>query len=51
MIHILDNLWQQRITLQGYYREPLADEAAALLTGYGPSPGDFDFTLFMSEHA
>jgi len=28
MVHILDNLWQQRITLQGYYREPLADEAA-----------------------
>jgi uncharacterized damage-inducible protein DinB len=125
MVHILDNLWQQRITLQGYYREPLADEAAydatelhedafptlavlqerwlieqremrayldtlteetlnstiryvipgvirkrvvwhilvdlilhatqhrseaaALLTDYGQSPGDFDFTLFMSE--
>ena len=28
MVHILDNIWQQRITLQGYYREPLADEAA-----------------------
>ena len=28
MVHILDNLWQQRITLQGYYEEPLADEAA-----------------------
>jgi uncharacterized damage-inducible protein DinB len=28
MIHIMDNLWQQRITLQGYYKEPLADEAA-----------------------
>lgn len=28
MIHILDNIWQQRITLQGYYRNPLADEAA-----------------------
>jgi uncharacterized damage-inducible protein DinB len=28
MVHILDNLWQQRITLQGYYKEPLADEAA-----------------------
>jgi uncharacterized damage-inducible protein DinB len=28
MVHILDNLWQQRITLQGYYQEPLADEAA-----------------------
>ena len=127
MLHILDNIWQQRITLQGYYREPLADEAAydatelhedtlptfaalherwiieqremqaylhtlteetlnstiryvipgavrqrvvwhvlvdliihatqhrseaaALLTTYGHSPGDFDFTLFMSERA
>ncbi len=28
MVHILDNIWQQRITLQGYYREPLANEAA-----------------------
>jgi len=28
MIHILDNIWQQRITLQGYYQNPLADEAA-----------------------
>jgi uncharacterized damage-inducible protein DinB len=28
MVHILDSLWQQRITLQGYYREPLANEAA-----------------------
>jgi uncharacterized damage-inducible protein DinB len=28
MVHILDNIWQQRITLQGYYRDPLADEAA-----------------------
>src|SRR5262245_60806148 len=28
MVHILDNIWQQRITLQGYYKEPLADEAA-----------------------
>ena len=28
MVHILDNLWQPRITLQGYYQEPLADEAA-----------------------
>jgi uncharacterized damage-inducible protein DinB len=127
MVHILDNLWQQRITLQGYYQEPLADEAAydatelhedalptldalrerwaieqremrayldtlteetlnstiryvipglvrerivwhilldlilhatqhrseaaALLTGYGHSPGDFDFTMFMNERA
>ena len=127
VVHILDNIWQQRITLQGYYRELLADEAAydatelhedalptfavlrerwtierremrayldtlteetlngtiryvipgarrervvwhvlldlilhatqhrseaaALLTGYGQSPGDFDFTLFMSERA
>ena len=126
MVHMLDNIWQQRITLQGYYQEPLADEAAydatelhedafptlamlqgrwmieqremrayldtlteetlngtiryvipgairervvwhilldlilhatqhrseaaALLTDYGQSPGDFDFTLFMSEH-
>ena len=28
MVHILDNIWQQRITLQGYYQEPLADEAS-----------------------
>jgi uncharacterized damage-inducible protein DinB len=28
MVHILDNLWQQRITLQGYYEKPLANEAA-----------------------
>ena len=28
MVHMLDNVWQQRITLQGYYQEPLADEAA-----------------------
>jgi uncharacterized damage-inducible protein DinB len=28
MVHILDNIWQQRITLQAYYQEPLADEAA-----------------------
>jgi len=28
MVHILDNIWQQRITLQGYYQNPLADEAA-----------------------
>ncbi len=127
MVHILDNLWQQRITLQGYYQEPLADqaaydatelhedafptfaalqtrwmteqhamrayldtlteetlngmiryvipgtvreyvvwhilldvtyhatqhrsEAAARLTSYNQSPGDFDFTLFLNEHA
>lgn len=127
MIHILDNIWQQRITLQGYYQEPLENqaaydatelhedalptfaalrerwlieqremwayidmlteeklnsticyvipgairkrivwhilldltlhatqhrsEAAALLTSYGQSPGDFDFTLFQSGHA
>src|SRR5215204_3601873 len=127
MVHILDNIWQQRITLQGYYQEPLADEAAydatelhedafptlpmlqarwvieqremlayldtlteetlngtiryvipgairervvwhilldlmlhatqhrseaaTLLTNYGQSPGDFDFTMFMTEHA
>ncbi len=127
MVHILDNIWQQRITLQGYYQEPLADEAAydatelhedafptlallqerwmierqemqtyldtlteetlngtiryvipgamrkrvvwhilldmvlhagqhrseaaALLTGYGQSPGDFDLTMFLNERA
>ena len=28
MVHLLDNIWQWRITLQGYYNEPLADEAA-----------------------
>ena len=28
MVHMLDNIWQQRITLQGFYKEPLADEAA-----------------------
>jgi uncharacterized damage-inducible protein DinB len=28
MVHILDNLWQQRITLQGFYKDPLPDEAA-----------------------
>jgi uncharacterized damage-inducible protein DinB len=28
MVHILDNIWQQRITLQGYYQESLADDAA-----------------------
>jgi uncharacterized damage-inducible protein DinB len=127
MVHILDNIWQQRITLQGYYQEPLANEAAydatelhqdafptlamlqarwvieqremwayletlteetlngtihyvipgairervvwhilldlilhatqhrsesaTLLTSYGQSPGDFDFTMFMNERA
>lgn len=127
MVHILDNTWQQRITLQGFYQEPLADEAAydatelhedtvptfaalqerwaieqremwayldtltdetlnstiryvipgavrervvwhilldvilhatqhrseaaALLTSYGQSPGDYDFTMFMSQRA
>jgi uncharacterized damage-inducible protein DinB len=127
MVHLLDNLWQWRITLQGYYNEPLANEAAydatelhedtfptfdalrerwvieqremraylgtltdetlngkiryvipgavrervvwhilldalfhamqhrseaaALLTSYGQSPGDYDFTVFMSERA
>ena len=127
MVHILDNIWQQRITLQGYYQGPLADEAAydatelhedalptftglrarwmteqqemrayldtlseetlngtiryvipgarrervvwhilldiifhadqhrseaaALLTGYGQSPGDYDFTMYMNERA
>ncbi len=125
MVHMLDNIWQWRITLQGYYKETLADEAAydatelheddyptlaalrerwfteqremrayidtmteetlngmiryvipgavrehvvwqilldaiihatqhrseaaALLTGYGQSPGDFDFTMFLNE--
>ena len=28
MVHLLDNIWQWRITLQGYYNEPLANEAA-----------------------
>jgi uncharacterized damage-inducible protein DinB len=127
MVHILDNIWQQRITLQGYYQKPLADEAAydatelhedtfptlgvlrerwaleqmemrayldtlteetlnstfryvipgairervvwhilidliihatqhrsevaALLTSYGQSPGDFDFTMSLNERA
>jgi uncharacterized damage-inducible protein DinB len=127
MVHILDNIWQQRITLQGFYQEPLADEAAydatelhedvfptlamlrerwmieqqemlayldtlteetlngtiryvipgamrehvvwhilldviihagqhrseaaALLTGYGQSPGEFGFTMFLNERA
>jgi uncharacterized damage-inducible protein DinB len=127
MVHILDNIWQQRITLQGFYHDPLADEAAydatelhedafptlaglqerwqierremwayldavteetlnstihyvipgamrervvwhilldlilhaaqhrseaaMLLTSYGQSPGDFDFTLFQNERA
>jgi hypothetical protein len=27
------------------------NEAAALLTGYGQSPGDFDFTMFLNERA
>ncbi|MBV9787006.1 MAG: hypothetical protein JOZ51_02450, partial [Chloroflexi bacterium] len=26
-------------------------EAAALLTSYGQSPGDYDFTMFMSQRA
>src|SRR5260221_1290835 len=127
MAHMLDNIWQQRITLQGYYKEALADEAAydatelhedafptlaalrerwmseqremrayldtlteetlnrtiryvipgvmrehvvwhilldviihamqhrseaaALLTSYNQSPGDFDFTMFLNERA
>jgi uncharacterized damage-inducible protein DinB len=127
MVHMLDNIWQWRITLQGFYREPLADdaaydatelhedafptlaalqdrwtteqremrsyldtlteetlngtiryvipgavreravwhilldailhaaqhrsEAAALLTSYGQSPGDYDFTMFLDERA
>jgi uncharacterized damage-inducible protein DinB len=28
MVHMLDNIWQWRITLQGYYKEPLGGEAA-----------------------
>jgi uncharacterized damage-inducible protein DinB len=127
MVHILDSMWQDRITLQGYYKDPLADEAAydatelhedafptftalqerwtaeqqemraylntlteetlngtiryvipgvvrerivwqflmaallhimqhrseaaVLLTAYGHSPGDLEFTLFLNEHA
>ena len=127
MVHLLDSIWQTRITLQGYYKERLADqaaydatelhedafptfamlrerwiieqqemrayldtlteetlnstiqyvspvamrehvvwhilldviihatqhrsEAAALLTGYGQSPGDFDFTMSLNERA
>jgi uncharacterized damage-inducible protein DinB len=127
MVHMLDNIWQWRITLQGYYKEPLADEAAydatelhedafptlaalqerwlteqremrayldtlteetlngtiryvipglvrervawhilldsmihatqhrseaaALLSSYGQSPGDYDFTMFLNERA
>ncbi len=127
MVHLLDSIWQSRITLQGYYKEPLADqaaydatelhedafltlaalqgrwvteqremwayidtltgetlngeiryvipghvrqhvvweclldtvihaaqhrsEAAVLLTGYGQSPGDYDFTMFLNERA
>jgi len=127
MTHLLDNLWQWRITLQGYYKEPLENEAAydatalheealatfevlrerwvtehnemrryldtltddtlngtiryvipgrvrervgwhilldalfhaqqhrseaaALLTTYGQSPGDYDLTLFLSQRA
>jgi uncharacterized damage-inducible protein DinB len=38
MVHILDNIWQQRITLQGYYREPLADEAAYDATSFTKTP-------------
>lgn len=127
MVHMLDSIWQSRITLQGFYKEPLADEAAydatelhedaiptlsvlqerwmteqremwaylntltdetlngmiryvipgavrehivwqclldtinhatqhrseaaALLTGYGQSPGDYDFSMFLNERA
>jgi uncharacterized damage-inducible protein DinB len=127
MVHILDSTWQQRITFQGFYKEPLADEAAydatelhedalpafanlqkrwaieqralrayidaltddtlnsmiryvipgavrehfvweilvdiiihatqhrseaaVLLTSYGQSPGDYDFTMFLNERA
>ena len=28
MVHLLDSMWQDRITLHGYYKDPLADEAA-----------------------
>lgn len=28
MVHMLDSMWQDRITLQGFYRDPLADETA-----------------------
>jgi uncharacterized damage-inducible protein DinB len=28
MVHMLDNIWQWRITLQGFYKEPLGDQAA-----------------------
>lgn len=28
MVHMLDNLWQWRITLEGYYAQPLENEAA-----------------------
>jgi len=28
MVHLLDNLWQWRITFQGFYQESLGDEAA-----------------------
>ena len=28
MVHLLDSMWQDRITLQGYYKEPLENEAA-----------------------
>jgi len=127
MVHMLDSIWQTRIMLQGYYKEPLVDEAAydatelhedafptlaalqerwmteqremrayldalteetlnsviryvipgavrehvvweslvddiihatqhrseaaALLTGYGQSPGEFEFTKFLNERA
>jgi uncharacterized damage-inducible protein DinB len=127
MVHMLDSIWQSRIALQGFYSEPLADEAAydatelhedafptlaalqerwmteqremwayidtlteetlngmiryvipgaviehavwhilldtvnhatqhrseaaVLLTGYGQSPGDFEFTKFLNERA
>jgi uncharacterized damage-inducible protein DinB len=127
MVHLLDSIWQSRLALQGFYNEPLADEAAydatelhedafltlaalqerwlteqramwayidtlteatlngiiryvipgaviehvvwhilldtvnhatqhrseaaVLLTGYGQSPGDFEFTKFLNERA
>jgi hypothetical protein len=51
MVHLLNNIWQWRITLQGSYNEPLADEAAAVPTTHGQSPGDYDFTMFLNERA
>jgi uncharacterized damage-inducible protein DinB len=38
LVHLLNHGTQHR------------SEAAALLTRYGQSPGDFDFTLFLNQH-